>query len=573
MGLFDRFRSSITYPIVTTLILVTVVPVMAVGLILASRNREYLTTLEKQYLTRQAVDLAAEVRMFFAAHRARLEGVTAALSSSAAVEGSAVEAVLREIGEKDSALQLVRLVDGEGQQVLVRRETLESSVLPVLQQHLDEAAATVLREGRAVEETVGSGTAGRPGYWLVAHPVRGKEGVTRVLEAVFGFEPLVERLRDGSLVGLEVTIVDRRGRAVLASKAGVVGRDLSGIGPVADFLKVPIRVTKVYRNPALSTEGPVLGSIAPVDGMGWAVLVERPTTEAFAAVSAMQRSTLVLSVLAALVGLAVGLGVSRSLTRPIRQLAAVSSRIAEGDLAVRAQVPGENEIARLADNFNRMAGSVEALVRRLKQALRQNQELFLETIKTLAAAVDAKDPYTRGHSERVSSYSMAIARHLGLAPEAVFRIRIAAILHDVGKLGVRDEVLKKPGKLTPEEFEEMKRHPAIGAQIMEPIRLLRDILPGIRNHHERWDGQGYPDGLKGEEIPMVARIISVADTFDAMTTNRPYQTALSLDYVLAKMREMAGSRYDERVVEALVEAVRRGDITPPAVVETGVEVS
>jgi putative nucleotidyltransferase with HDIG domain len=202
-----------------------------------------------------------------------------------------------------------------------------------------------------------------------------------------------------------------------------------------------------------------------------------------------------------------------------------------------------------------MAGSIEALVRRLKQALRQNQELFLETIRTLAAAIDAKDPYTRGHSERVSSYSMAIARHLGLSQDEVFRVRTAAILHDVGKLGIRDGILNKPGGLTDDEYAVMQQHTAIGAQIMEPIRMLKDIIPGIRNHHETWDGTGYPDKLAGETIPLVARIIGVADTFDAMTTNRPYQRQRP-STSCSKLRAMSGHRFDPRVVDALLAPLR-----------------
>jgi len=159
---------------------------------------------------------------------------------------------------------------------------------------------------------------------------------------------------------------------------------------------------------------------------------------------------------------------------------------------------------------------------------------------------------------------MAIARHLGLTQDEVFRVRTAAILHDVGKLGIRDGILNKPGGLTEEEFAVMRQHTAIGAQIMEPIRMLKEIIPGIRNHHETWDGNGYPDKLRGEEIPQVARIIGVADTFDAMTTNRPYQKAKTLEYVLDKMRAMSGSRFDPEVVNALLAAVAAGDVTPPS---------
>jgi putative nucleotidyltransferase with HDIG domain len=304
--------------------------------------------------------------------------------------------------------------------------------------------------------------------------------------------------------------------------------------------------------------------VAPVESLGWGVLIERPTAEAYASVQVMRQRTLGFSVLAAVVALGIGAFLGRRLVVPLQNLASTSSQIAEGNLAVRANVRGEDEIARLGGNFNYMAGNIEALVLRLKKALRQNQELFLETIKTLAAAIDAKDPYTRGHSERVSSYSMAMARHLGMSQEQVFRIHIAAILHDVGKLGIRESILNKPGGLSDEEFEVMRQHPSIGAQIMSPIRMLKDIIPGIRNHHETWDGKGYPDHLKGDEIPMVARIIGIADTFDAMTTNRPYQNAMTLEYVLAKMNSMSGSRFDPVVMDAFNAAVKEGDISPPA---------
>jgi putative nucleotidyltransferase with HDIG domain len=294
------------------------------------------------------------------------------------------------------------------------------------------------------------------------------------------------------------------------------------------------------------------------------VLIERPAAEAYAPVRTNQLQTLGLIALAALVALGIGFALSRRLITPLQSLAATTSQLADGNLTVRATVRGADEIALLGSNFNNMAGNIEALVRRLRQALRQNQELFLETIRTLAAAIDAKDPYTRGHSERVASYAMAISRHLGLSQEEVFRVHIAAILHDVGKLGIRDGILNKPGGLSDEEFEVMRQHPAIGAQIMSPIRMLKDIIPGIRNHHETWDGTGYPDRLQGEQIPMVARIIGVSDTFDAMTTTRPYQQAMTLDYVLTKMRSMVGSRFDPKVIDAFTAAVNAGDISPPA---------
>ncbi len=176
----------------------------------------------------------------------------------------------------------------------------------------------------------------------------------------------------------------------------------------------------------------------------------------------------------------------------------------------------------------------------------------------LAAAIDEKDPYTRGHSGRVAKYSLIIGDILGLNAEDLDRLRISALLHDVGKIGVDDRVLKKPGKLTDEEFDLMKQHPSKGANIMRPVAQLKDMLPGIELHHERMDGGGYPYGLQGDQIPMMARIIAVADTLDAITTNRPYQSAMDLGFALERIRSLAIAKFDEKVVGALVQAVESG---------------
>ena len=178
----------------------------------------------------------------------------------------------------------------------------------------------------------------------------------------------------------------------------------------------------------------------------------------------------------------------------------------------------------------------------------------------LAAAIDEKDPYTRGHSDRVAKYSVMLGTQLGLSHEDLDRLRISALLHDVGKIGVDDRVLKKPGALTAEEFEVMKQHPSKGANIMRPVAQLKDMLPGIELHHEHMDGGGYPYGLKGDEIPLMARIISVSDVLDAMTTNRPYQSAVDLADALDRIRKLTGKKFDARVVEALEMIVRNGKL-------------
>ena len=220
-----------------------------------------------------------------------------------------------------------------------------------------------------------------------------------------------------------------------------------------------------------------------------------------------------------------------------------------------------NEIGDLAENFNSMSGAIERAVDQLKKGAQENHLLFINSVRMLAAAIDAKDPYTRGHSERVARYSIAIGKNLALGEKEMRNLRVSALLHDVGKIGIDDRILRKPGALSDDEFEVMKGHPVKGAAIMSGVAQLIDVIPGMKYHHEQWGGGGYPDGLESEQIPMQARIVAIADTFDAMTTNRPYQKAMELGYVVEKIKSFAGTRFDPRVVDAFVNAVGRGEIT------------
>jgi putative nucleotidyltransferase with HDIG domain len=540
-----------------------VVPVVVVGLHFASRNREHLTTTEKQYLTRQAVSLASEVALFSSLHQTQLESTVRALAARSPLDLATSQSLLEEIGRQDPAFALLWIVDTKGEAAVVQAPTLTqngATQLIDLLRHAHEEAS----QGNTVHNLIVSVEGAEAPVAIYGYPLRSVRGeIWGTLEGAVDLDILRRRLGDNTYAGLIVSIVDSRGSVIVSSRQELQGVSLVGSPLVDAYLQTPLRLTQFYSHPVPSVSGEVLGSLAPVEGWGWGVVVERPAADAFATVRVMWQRTMLVTAIAAIAALAMGILLSRRLTTPIQNLAQTSSEISEGDLAVRAEVKGQDELARLAQNFNDMAGNIETLVRRLRQALRQNQELFLETIRTLAAAIDAKDPYTRGHSERVSAYSMAVARHLDLNQDELFRVRIAAILHDVGKLGIRDGILNKPGGLTDEEFTIMRSHAEIGAQIMSPIRMLKDIIPGIRNHHESWDGRGYPDKLVGEEIPLVARIIGVADTFDAMTTTRPYQKAMSLDYVVAKMQQMSGQRFDPKVIEAFLQAVAAGDMTPP----------
>jgi putative nucleotidyltransferase with HDIG domain len=178
------------------------------------------------------------------------------------------------------------------------------------------------------------------------------------------------------------------------------------------------------------------------------------------------------------------------------------------------------------------------------------QEAYLATVRSLAEAVDAKDPYTRGHSDHVARYAMAIADQLGLPAADKTALEMAAYLHDIGKIGIREDVLRKPGALDDAECVEMRHHPLIGASILRPVAFPWPITAIVRHHHEHFDGTGYPAGLKGEDIPVLARILAVADAFEAMTSDRPYRRALVAQQALDELRRCAGTQFDGSIVEA-----------------------
>ena len=182
----------------------------------------------------------------------------------------------------------------------------------------------------------------------------------------------------------------------------------------------------------------------------------------------------------------------------------------------------------------------------------QQRQLFLGVIESLSAAVDAKDTYTQGHSLRVAYIAETIALNLGMSPEEAKRVHIAGVLHDVGKIGVPEAVLQKTGRLTEEEFDEIKKHPEIGYHILEDLTGLEDILPGVLHHHERIDGTGYPHRLAGDDIPFIARILACADTFDAMSSTRSYRAAMPRERVMSEISRCTGTQLDEAVVEAFM---------------------
>jgi HD-GYP domain-containing protein (c-di-GMP phosphodiesterase class II) len=304
----------------------------------------------------------------------------------------------------------------------------------------------------------------------------------------------------------------------------------------------------------------MLGTYCAVSNLDWAVIVQKPRAEAYRGVFEMQRTARLLALLAVLLSICISVFAARRITNPLQILTQSSRAIARGDFSQRVQLKSRTEIGELAATFNVMSEELEQFVEDLKRAAKENRELFLSSIQMLAGAVDEKDPYTRGHSDRVRRYSVLIAREMGLSEDLVEIVRISAQLHDVGKIGIEDRILKKPGALTPEEFEIMKTHTTKGANILSPVAQLKNMIPGIELHHESLDGRGYPRGLKDEAIPQLPRIIAVADTFDALTTNRPYQQAHDAESALRIIHNISGKRLDARAVAALTAVYERGEI-------------
>ncbi len=309
----------------------------------------------------------------------------------------------------------------------------------------------------------------------------------------------------------------------------------------------------------------VLGTARPIPELRSLLILENDVRTIQMIINQMARTGLmwaagvtVLTVLLALIAAA-------SLAQPVRQLAQLTDEIARTRrFHQRLKVRGVHEIRMLKAAFNRLLDEIQDYIRQVEQKAEENRQLFYDSIRMLTAAIDAKDPYTRGHSERVSQYARIIAQHMDLSEQEIEQVYLAGLLHDVGKIGIQDRILQKPAALTGDEYDIMKTHPERGYQIMKQIPQLEPVLPGIRYHHENWDGTGYPAGIRGEEIPLVARIVAVADTFDAMTTDRPYQRGMPPDKAVERILLLSGKRFDPKVVQAFIRAYTEGKLRPIA---------
>jgi putative nucleotidyltransferase with HDIG domain len=243
------------------------------------------------------------------------------------------------------------------------------------------------------------------------------------------------------------------------------------------------------------------------------------------------------------------------ITRPIKQLSGGVARLKSGSLEGAVAVTTRDELGALTADFNDMAKELARQRSRLAQNAREIEEAYVSTVRILAAAIDARDEYTLGHSTRVANLALAVGRRLGLAEEELRELAIACFLHDVGKIRIPDRILNKKGPLDAAERALMVHHPRHGADILRLAESLHRYVPAILYHHERHDGSGYPEGLRGDEIPRFAAIVAIADAYDAMTPSRPYRPGLSRDEAVAELRHCSGSQFAPELVEAFVAAM------------------
>jgi HD-GYP domain-containing protein (c-di-GMP phosphodiesterase class II) len=547
------------------MVLVGLLPLVISHYVLIGINRDSLETLEKKYLTRSAVGIATDIQNLLASNTQQLNEIAGSIrimqkALPAGTDPFTYAANTKWIGDyvtSDSDLLALRVLNAGGQGAEAKPAGLDPTVLKEM-----ETARQVAITGRPSVGTLEFIQSLNQPAVVIGVPVAGDNNVIGTVVGLVSLRRVTDRIREEGKGDVTAFLVDRNGNVLMHSEPSVEVRrpNYAGLKIVQEFSKAPLRLTESYTDSSSGRPVRMLGTVAPVGHPEWGVVVEKPEEKAFASVDQMVRATIEWGSLALLLAIIAAIFFASGIARPIRILADRTREIAQGKYQQRVTLRTHNEIGDLAENFNVMSESIETAIEQLKKAANENHQLFINSIRMLAAAIDAKDPYTRGHSERVARYSIAIGKNLHLPEKEMRNLRISSLLHDVGKIGIDDRILRKPGALSDDEFEVMKQHPVKGAAIMSGVGQLADCIAGMKYHHEKWSGGGYPDGLQGDAIPMQARIVAIADTFDAMTTNRPYQKAMEINYVVDKIKSFASTRFDPKVVDAFVQAVKRGDI-------------
>lgn len=399
---------------------------------------------------------------------------------------------------------------------------------------------------------------GFPRFFL-AHAIRGKAPEQELLVCEVNPDHLWGRVRDAAPPVAEVAVLSPDGAPIFQTHplpVAVLRRveEERTKGSTGNFEwgrgsgTLLVDLATVFLKPAFLADD-------------WIVVVSQPRSEAFAAAKRFTRALfLSISLVVLMAGLFAHVQIRRSVA-PLAVLKEGTLRISGGDFDSRVEIWSGDEFEELARSFNTMADHLGKEFRIQAGLIEELSRNELGTLTALARAVDTNSPWTAGHSERVTDLAMSFGRELGLPPDELDLLHRGGLLHDIGKIGVPPSILDKPGKLTEEEFAIVKNHPSKGAEILDPIPNLRKIIPIVAQHHERFDGKGYPNGLAGEEISLLARILALADVVDALISDRPYRSGWSREKVFSYTLENSGSQFDPSVVEAYhrIEARRSGN--------------
>jgi HD-GYP domain-containing protein (c-di-GMP phosphodiesterase class II) len=570
-------KVSLIYFVILTLLVVGLVPHVLTGWFLSDRSGKELRAAENRYQIQLVQEKARQIEMF----GRRMTSVVTSLATAhelsrdpAVVTSAQTEArlgkMLRE--NHDLAALYIKPADADSLSVF-RAEVLARADVEALTATLEmpeRATDIVVGPAQRIESTDTMVMAFASDVTIDgAHAARivAIASLKPISQTVVGITPTLsdELWKQGLPI---VFTVDRFGEAVFHPDPsfGALRRPMADLKIVQEWLQdggqvqsALVPFTASYNGNSHEMIGAYSTARMP-DGTTFGVITMQDEARALASVTEMRYTAWLISMALAFAALIVGFVGAKFMTAPLLRLVAVAKQIAAGDFSTRVEVKSVTEIGTLGETFNVMADKIEDQIANLAKAAEENRELFVGTVKALAAAIDGKDKYTRGHSERVSRISVAIGRRMNLPEDELETLRISALLHDVGKIAIDDNILKKPAALTEDEFEVMKKHPERGYKIMSQIPAMKDFLPGMYMHHEMVNGMGYPQGLKGDEIPLQAKIVSVADTFDAMTIDRPYQKGMELGAALERLRSFVGTRYQSDVVEALIAACEAGEV-------------
>ena len=541
----------ILYQFLLVTLAVSIIPLFMASYKLMGINRAFLEDELLALHSQLANSAAEEISTAMSNILGNLELVSKAQGGSSPLRKEERERSL--IFYLDQYPEIIRLTQySTGGRQLARVFRVGQSKIPPLGEEILTSAVTEAANGKTyLSRPVVLGGQPVP-VVAVSMPVYGPSGsIQSILVGEISLQKVqqtIERInirRQGSAY-----VVDRSGLLIAHQDLERVSQseDMSSVEIVGKYLIAGLSAGTIPFRDKMGED--MVGSYANIGALGWGVVVQEPRADAYRMIKDMTFQTVIWAVFAVILAIVASTVLAIRLARPIGVLAGRAMSLAAGNFAERVDITSRNELGQLAQSFNHMASQLE----RHDQNLR---EMFIDTTKALAAAIDAKDPYTRGHSQRVAQISLEIAKEMGQSPSEQQKVNIAALLHDVGKIGIEDHILKKPGQLTDEEYGIIKQHPRWGAMIMGHISQLKEVVPAIQHHHERLDGTGYPEGLAGDQIPMLARIIAVADTFDAMTTDRLYQKAMDPQFVVSKLHEWKGTRYDPTVVDSMTRIYSR----------------